>query len=240
MLNFIICEDNQEYLNRIGTLLTKIMMPYNFEYRIHKFMKYEQKFRNLINDNTTQKVYILDVELPEVSGLEIASEIRENDWNSIIIFVTAHTECKDDIFYSRLLAIDYIAKNKLSYDRLEETIKVVLDKFSNERVYAFNYNSVTYRIPYKNILYIEKVPRDKRVNIVTESGEVYEDANTITNLNEKLGKNFYLTHKSCLVNLKQIKHIDYSQGIITFKNGVKTDLLSKRHKKDLKNYVSNL
>ena len=59
-------------------------------------------------------------------------------------------------------------------------------------------------------------------------------------LNALSGNIFVKTHKSCLVNLKQIKHIDYSQGIITFKNGVKTDLLSKRHKKDLKNYVSNL
>ena len=50
----------------------------------------------MINEINT-KIYILDIELPIVSGLEIASEVREMDDDSIIIFVTAHPECKNDI-----------------------------------------------------------------------------------------------------------------------------------------------
>ena len=34
-----------------------------------------------------------------VGGLEIASEIREIDDKSYIIFVTSHPECKNDIFF---------------------------------------------------------------------------------------------------------------------------------------------
>ena len=86
-------------------------MPYNFEYKINKFAEYNKELGELIKKKYEQKVYILDIELGDISGLEIASEIRENgDWESMIIFVTAHPECKDDIFFSRLMALDFISK----------------------------------------------------------------------------------------------------------------------------------
>jgi two-component system response regulator AgrA len=239
MLNFIICEDNKESLNKVSTLLNKVMMPYNFDYKIHKFTQYNNTLQALISDTTIQKIYILDVELPEVSGLEIASEIREKDWNSVIIFLTAHTECKDDVFYSRLLAIDYIAKNVLSYSRLADTIKVVLDRLNHEKILIFKYDSITYRIPHNSILYIEKVQSNKKCLIITEEGETYEVCETISNLLKILGKDFYQSHKSCIVNVTKIKHIDCIENFITFKNGVQTELLSYRHRKDLKEYVNN-
>ena len=239
MLKFIVCEDNKNQLSNVILLLNKIMMKYNFDYKIYKFAGYTKELHNLINDKSDQKIYILDVELPETSGLEIASEVRENDWNSIIIFLTAHKEFRDDVFYSRLLALDYIPKNQLSYDRLRDTINVVLNKVSENQFYTFKYGSNTYRLKYSDILYIEKVQSNRKCLIITESGEEYEVSDTITNILEQLGKSFYKTHKSCIVNVTKIKHIDTVDNIITFKNGVKTDLLSMRNRKGLKEYVRN-
>lgn len=239
MLKFIVCEDNKDYLRKVTLLLNKVMMSYNFDYKIHKFLKYDANLREIIKDTSNQKVYILDVELPEVSGLEIASEIREYDWNSIIIFLTAHNECKEDVFYSRLLALDYISKNQLSYNRLSDTISFILNKVSENKFYTFKSNSVTYRLKHSDILYIEKIQSNRKCLIVTESGEEYEVHDTITNIMSQLGRDFFQCHKSCIVNVTKIKHIDTIQNIITFKNGDRTDLLSVRHRKDLKEYVRN-
>ena len=100
MLRFIICEDNKEFIMKINTIINKVMMPYNFEYKINKFTQYNKEVGEIIAKKNETKIYILDIELPEISGLEIASEIRENDLESIIIFVTSHNECRNDIFYS--------------------------------------------------------------------------------------------------------------------------------------------
>ena len=87
MLRFIICEDNKEHLDRLCNIINKVMMPYNFEYKINKFTQYNKEVEEIINNKTDIKVYLLDIELPVISGLEIASEIRENDLESIIIFI---------------------------------------------------------------------------------------------------------------------------------------------------------
>ena len=133
MLRFITCDNEPEALERTVLAIRTIMMPYDFDYKISKFLKYDKDFEEIIKTPGEQKVYLLDIDLPKVSGLEIASEIRENgDWESMIIFVSGHPECKDDIFYSRLLAIDYIAKDRFWASRFESTIEHVI-KNSNKR-----------------------------------------------------------------------------------------------------------
>ena len=121
MLKFIVCEDDAEELNIAVQTITKSMMKYaDIEYKVEKFQRYNEKLEKIINEPFDTKIYLLDIELPVVGGLEIASEIREIDDKSYIIFVTSHPECKNDIFFSRLEAIDYISKQYRYQERVEE------------------------------------------------------------------------------------------------------------------------
>ena len=239
MLRFVICEDNKEFLNRLNIIINKVMMPYNFEYKINKFTKYNEEVEEIIKRKNEQKIYVLDIELADVSGLEIASEIRENDMESTIIFVTCHTECRNDIFYSRLLAIDYIPKDRLWASRFEETIDYVVKALNKQQVLIFDFNYNSYRIPFDDILYIEKVQDNTKCTIYTEDGKEYGIVSSIASLSKKLGEGFFQSHKSCIVNLEKIAKVDYNENVITFKNGVSAYLLSNRKKKQMRKYVGN-
>lgn len=239
MLRFIVCEDNKDFLGRLCTIVNKVMMPYNFEYKISRFTEYNKKVEEIIKKKYEQKVYILDIELGDVSGLEIASEIRQHDLESIIIFVTAHNECKNDIFYSRLLAIDYIPKDKLWAERFESTIEYTVKAINKRRVLAFEYNYTSYRIPFDDILYIEKIQDIQKCVINTENGDQFEINTTIKELVKLLGPSFFQSHKSCIVNVEKIKKINYSDNTITFINNECVYLLSNRKKNQLREYVAN-
>ena len=239
MLRFIICEDNKEHLDRFCNIINKVMMPYNFEYKINKFTQYNKEVEEIINYNGDIKVYLLDIELPVISGLEIASEIRENDLDSIIIFITAHNEFKNDIFYSRLLATDFISKDSLWSDRFEDSMNYVVSILEKRQMLVFDYNHNTYRIPYSSINYIEKVQDNQKCVIYTENGETFDIKETVTALADKLGPNFFKSHKSCVINLDKVKIIDYTNNKIVFQNNEYIYLLSNRMKKVLKDYVSN-
>lgn len=239
MLRFVVCEDNRDFLGRLCTIVNKVMMPYNFEYKISKFTDYNKEFEEIIKRKYEQKVYILDIELGDVSGLEIASQIREHDLESIIVFVTAHNECKNDIFYSRLLAVDYIPKDRLWAERFESTIEYIVKKVNKRRILAFEYNYTSYRIPFDDILYIEKVQDIQKCVINTESGNKFEVITTIKELSQKLGPNFFQSHKSCIVNIEKIRKINYADNTITFTNNECVYLLSNRKKNQLREYVAN-
>ena len=240
MIKFIICEDNLDTLERTSQTVTKSMMKYDIEYKVYKFPKYTNELKKLINENGNVKIYILDVELPGISGLEIASEIREDDDDSIIIFATAHPDYRDDIFYSRLSAIDYIPKQQLYQERLQNTIEYVIDKkYKNKSISIISKHNHC-KILYKEINYIEKCQMQNKCIIHLVDGETKEVITSITKMKEQLGNTFFQTHKSCLVNLKNIKNIDYSNCIITFQNGDKTTLFAVATKKELREHDRNI
>ena len=239
MLKFIICEDNNQGLEQMCRIVTKAMMNYELEYKIEKFNEYNNKVKEIINDEFSNKIYILDIELPIVSGLEIASEIRENDGSSQIIFVTAHSECKNDIFYSRLNAIDFISKYNRYQERLEETINYIIQKMYRDKTISFSYNHVYSKIAFKEINFIEKAPLQNKCIIHLSNGEEKYVTRSIVKLKEELGPMFYQTHKSCVVNVENIKRIEYSKYIIYFKNGDSTNLLTPSARKKLKERVGD-
>lgn len=237
MIKFIICEDNPDALERAGQTVTKSMMKHDIEYKVYKFEKYNKELKTIINEDYDTKIYILDIELPGISGLEIASEIRENDDNSVIIFVTAHADCRNDIFYSRLNAIDFISKYHRYQERLEQTIEHVMTKIYRNKSLSYNYNHTYTRLLVKEINYIEKLLVQNKCAIHLTNGDVKYIAQPIAKLEEELKPIFFKSHKACLINLSNIKYIEYTKFTIYFKNGENTDLLTPAARRELKEYV---
>ena len=60
MINFIICEDNKNVRDLHEALISKITMPYDFDYTVHSFEKYNNKdateeIRRLIKNELAKK-----------------------------------------------------------------------------------------------------------------------------------------------------------------------------------------
>lgn len=214
-------------------------MDYDIEYKVCKFKEYNEDFHKVIIEPHDTKVYLLDIELTGHDGLEIASEIREQEDNSYIVFVTSHPEWQNDIFHSRLEAIDYISKRTNYQDRLEETIRYILNRKVRNKTFEFSYNHTTYRVLYKDITYIEKDPLVSRCIIHFVNDKPKYVKKSLTSLESELKPLFFRTHKACLVNLDNISKVEYADSIIHFKNGESTPLLSSNNKKELKSRVGS-
>ena len=122
MVNFIICEDNKYVREMHENIISKIAMPQDFNYTVYSFDKYNIKLKNLIRTQSDIKIYILDLELPNKSGIDIAREIRKIDWNSIIIILTSHDELELKLLKEKLLIFDFISKFDNYENRLIDSI----------------------------------------------------------------------------------------------------------------------
>jgi len=233
VINFIICDDNEIMNKNIEKIITKIMMPLNDDYKIHNFSDYNNSLKSLIRKKIGNKIYILDVEIPSKSGLDIAREIRMDDWNSIIIFLTAHYELKQAAFKNRLMLLDFISKYDDCEKELTENIKLALKILGTKQVLTFMSNYITYRINLSDIIYIIRDSVDRKTIIRTPYTKYMVNKN-ICDIKKQLDDHFYQTHRSAIVNKDYIDKIDYKKDIITFKNKETINLLSKGKKKGLK------
>lgn len=233
MLNIIIYEDNKIYMQKNINCINKALSSIEIDYRIKKFETYNEELNNLIKNHEIRKIYILDVEVNSKSGLEVASKIREEDWNSIIIFATAYEKYKNDVFYIRLMVLDFVCKYNGYEERLIDDIKAAISIIDKNRVFKFSYNHVIYRIPFDQICYIEKEPIIKRCIIHTLTNDFYI-AGTLNGIMANLEGNFVRTHQSCIVNIDNAEKIDFSNNVIMFKNNIKTDMLTNKIKNEIK------
>ena len=232
MINFIICDDIEKYRKMIENIVSKYMMKNKLEYKTYIYNDYDEDFMKMVSSKLPFKVYILDIETPTKSGIDIARIIRHKDINSILIFITGHQELDRIVMKNDFLFLAFINK----FDNCEERLMNALDKslklFQIKKVIKFKDNGIMYSIPLDDILYITRDSIDRKCIIVTD----YSEFRVSKNLNEIEGMvnaNFIKTHRACLINKKRITSYNKPKRIVTFDNGTKTDLISTRFDKEL-------
>lgn len=234
-MNFIIYEDEKEFSTKYKNIIHKLLGTTNLNYKIIEINEYNEKSEKLLEEIEGNKTYILDIEVAGKNGLELARKIRKNgDWNSPIIIVTSHEEFKNVGYTGKILMLNFISKSQPLEEDLAETLEVALEINMANKALRYTNKGEHYYIPHQDILYIEKSLNDNTSSIVTKN-HIYNIRKTIKELEHELAGtiNFVKTHRSCIVNLMNITHIDFENNIIAFVNK-EIDLLSRSHKKDLK------
>lgn len=240
-MNFIIYEDEKEYGMRYKNVIHKLLGSLTLNYKIVEISEYSDSCQQTLDEIDGNKVYILDIEVPGKSGLELARTIRKTgDWNSPIIIVTSHDEFKTVGYTAKILMLNFISKDSNLEQDLYETLEVALEINLANKALRYTNKGELYHIPHQDILYIEKSLNDNISNIVTKN-KTYNIRKTIKELEQELAGNvnFIKTHRSCIVNLQNIKHIDFENNIIAFINK-EIDLLSRSNKKALKERMKGI
>lgn len=240
MINFIILEDELIYVHKYKEIIDKVMMNYDTSYNFFIYDRYTSKINNFIN-NETFKIYILDYDNKK-DTLKMIKYIREylDDWESLIIIIYNDKDIKNKLVKESLFITDYINKNKNLISKLTRAIQICLknyDKRPNSLRYC--YKKVLYNIDLKRILYIEKEQDNKRCIIKTIDKEYYIPG-TIKQVYDMLDERFIKGSRSCIVNLEQISTYDIKTNIITFKNNIKLNAISRNNKKYIINYLRRI
>lgn len=235
MINFVLYEDGKEMRERYKKIILKLIGPNNNNFKIIEIDKYDQEAEKKLNNIDGNKIYLLDVEVPGKSGLDLARQIRNNgDWSSQIIVITSHEQYSNIGYTSKLLMLDFISKYSDIEKELRETLGVAVGIFTKQKSITFTLNGELYQIPYNQILYIEKSLNNNNCKIVTNDGE-YFTRDTIQHLEETLSNDqrFMKTHRSCIVNLSNVSSVDLANNIIFFPNK-QIDLIARNKKRELK------
>lgn len=237
MVDFIICDDSNRTVNDVVNIIDKFMISNNIHYKTHKFFDYDEKFMKLMDSPLNHKIYILDIETPTYSGIDIARKIRSKDKSSVIIFLTGHDELGLIVLKSCLNFLTFISKFDDYELRLTQALDEALDLVYSKKSISFLEHGIRYNIVINNILYITRDTIERKTIIKTDSNE-YKIYMSLEKINSLSQNHFIKTHKSCLVNMSRVDKIDGNRNLITFDNGEVIDLLSNKYKKEVINNES--
>lgn len=232
MFNVIICDDNRNDLQKVCNIVTKYMESNNLDYKKHIYYDYNDNFMEIVNKKIPFKIYILDIETPSRSGIDVAREIRKKDVDSAIIFLTGHNELGMDLLKEDIPFTAFINKFVNCEYRLNNCLMRTLNLMHKKRVLRIKDANNLYIINIDDILYITKDSFERKTIIMTDYDE-FRVNNSLNSIREMLNDDFLQTHRACIINKNRTCRIDYSNKTITFDNNEEIDLLSSKYKREV-------
>ena len=158
MLNFVLCDDENNMLNSLSLLFEKSFIQNNFDAQIVLKTSDYKEVLSYMSCNTVN-VVVLDIEFKnsELNGLDIADAVRKINKNCYIIFITSHFEYLMKAYDYKTFA--YLFKSSLSGDTLSKTLTRLFDDISgNSKKFVKIDNKGTF-IDLNDVQFIEKMRR---------------------------------------------------------------------------------
>lgn len=213
MINFAICDDNINILDKLSKTLENIFIKNGFDAQIALKTNNINTILDFV-DSTKTDVLILDINLKSnKSGLDIAKAVREKNKDIYIIFTTAHLEYAMVAY--KVKTFDYIAK-PITYDRLEDTIKRLFDDINGLPKKYIKIDSKNTLVDAAEILYIK---RDGMKIVFKTETQDYDTYSSFNKIQFNLPNNFVRCHKSYIANINKIKNVEPVTNTITFNDG---------------------
>lgn len=232
MLNFIIVEDDQKFNSTIKNLITKAMFQEEFDYSIQTFVNESTDLKKVINQKQN-KIYIIDLDTSSSNGIDLAKNIRQDDWESPIIFITNYDININTIIRNGIFPLDLIYKIEVHFEqKISNDINNIIKIKSKDKLITIKQRNSIITIPIKDILYIAKDSSSRKCQIVTSNKSYFTNDN-LSDIFSKLNNQFIKSHRACIINIDKVQSIDLKNHSITFNNNSTINLISRNYKKDV-------
>jgi DNA-binding LytR/AlgR family response regulator len=209
-MRIAVCDDNIDELSHISCLLEDYRREHNNSITYETFHSATELLETIKSKNFD--LFILDILMPGITGMEAAKEIRSSDSEIPIIFLTSSREFAVESY--RVNAADYILKPARK-DELIHVINKQFTKFMKEEAYfTLKMENGILKIPFSKIVYVEVTNRRIQFNLA--DGEIREAYGYLADYERLLLDQpcFYKPHRSYLVNLNYVTQLD-KNGLIT-------------------------
>ncbi|MEG0408980.1 MAG: LytTR family DNA-binding domain-containing protein [Bacilli bacterium] len=218
-MKIALVDDDIVFLNYIHSYLSSLNFP-----DVTQFSNPVNFIENLNSSN--YDLILLDIEMPNLDGIQILKYIQENQKNVYIIFVSHEDKYIEDCFDMNVLG--FIKK-----DKIEDKLHTLLLKAKNYLTpilinFETKYNCIS--IDVNDIAYFDVSYR--KVFIVLINGDKILLRSRVLNEVQEImhNYNFFLINRSTLINLNKV--ISFDNNYINLINVKKKLELSRYRKND--------
>ena len=220
MIRIAICDDEKEFLDAAEQMLEQYMDGVSVPFKSDTF-RVSSELVDTIEKGIVYDVYLLDIYMPGITGMSIATELRNRGVKSPIIFLTSSTD-------HALEAFGVDATHYLLKPYTKDNFDVGMDKAMGS-IASHKNDSIVLKVDneYRNIS-VSKIyyceAEDKYQRFYLENGEKMLIRISGTELYRQLSEFdfFYHCGRAHIINLNYISKVT-PKGVM-FKNGMQLSL----------------
>ncbi len=195
-MKIAICDDEQIFRDT----LYKKLVKYNKTFEIKEF----RTGRELIDSRIKFDIIFLDIEMPELNGMDTAKKLRKLSVGSIIIFLTSHIECIQDAF--KVKAFRFLSK-PVQEDALNEALEEAEKEIVGQEKIVINQKGKIFELSVPDVMYFEAF--GDGTYVYDNKDNVYECTVALKEWDKRLeGMPFFKIHKSYIVSMMYVSSIN--------------------------------
>lgn len=176
----------------------------------------------------------LDIEMPEMNGIQAGKIIRKRDSDVIIVFTTAYSRFALEAYECQPL--NFILK-PCSQSKIAAVIsKVEESRRLNTAYHVIKIKNKSIRLPVYDILYAESV---KKHVVYHTQNEIYEAVGNLSDAYDVLRPlGFVQVHQGYIVNMDKI--VDFDDRYIILENKEKVEMSARKKTATMRAYAEYL
>ncbi len=224
-MRIAICDDNKEIRDSLTEYFARLGLPVE----IAEFDCGEK----LLESATTFDIYLMDVQMQELTGIDTARQLRDRGCDSIIIFITNYIQYAIDGYEVQAY---HFLKKPIDEKRFRKVLTAAIDLAGKRRQNTVTIKSASQQVKLavNDIVYCETARGN--IYIHTKSGETMVSNHTMAQMEQILdGQDFFRCHTAYLINMAHIDRLDQTDVIMT---GNIVLPVSKHRKKEMKQILS--
>ena len=209
-MRVVICDDELLQREELREYIYKVFEEVKEELELLIFKSAEEVLKEKDVLNHTD-IFILDIKMDEVSGMDLAKIIRKENDISEIIFITSLVDYIQEGYTVR--AYRYLLK-PINYEELKTHLLSCINdiKKKKDNFMMIENKGIVHKVPINEIMYIEVIKKELTIHTKHTN---YKTKSSMDKVEKELEKfKFYRCHKSYLVNMKYIETIDKNEIII--------------------------
>lgn len=201
-----VCDD-EEYVH---DNIRQYLEIYGEERNVDCILNHFYSASELLSFQNPFDILLLDIEMPEMDGIEAAFRLEEKGMNCKIIMLTCRVDRFKDAF--KIGALRFVTK-PVEKGELFEAVDDARMRMAGREMVRVSRDGRSYSVMQKEIIYV--MADGSATKVFTEKCE-YRSENTLSCWEEQLDKRiFFLCHRSYLVNLSKIAQIEKAIAILT-------------------------
>ena len=220
MLKIAVCDDEQVYLDKTCAMLEQYAAAHNMALTADVFSN-PSVLLDRIEGGERYDIYLLDIYMPGVSGMSVATELRSRGVRSPILFLTSSTEHAVEAF--GVDATHYLLKPYTQQNFFAAMDKAVQSISAHpEESIVLKLHGAYQSVPVDRILYCEAADNHQRLWI-KDGGEllVRMTASELYGMLEDFGC-FHRCGRAYILNLDHVQKVTVNSAIL--KNGAELPL----------------
>jgi len=220
MLKIAVCDDEQLYLDKTCAMLEQYAAAHDIEITAEAFSN-PSALLDSIEAGERHAIYLLDIYMPGVSGMSVATELRSKGVHSPIIFLTSSTEHAVEAF--GVDATHYLLKPYTQQNFFAAMDKAMQSISSHtEESIVLKIGGEYQNVPIPDILYCEAADNHQRLWLKTgDELLIRMTASELYDMLEGFGC-FHRCGRAHILNLDHIKKVTANSAML--KNGMEIPL----------------